>query len=809
MKNKFNLISVFLILIVLLSSSVYAQLFGIQTSGLGIVMINAFIIAALLFILQAFLVPKGSEGQKTGVYIGILIASIVAAWFIGNTYIWNFGSLGLFFNVKVIVNTTLLSAFFYFIMQFGSESWKTISGRTGGLILIILFSAFLAMQFTYTDDYPNGKFIWNTDTMKDFRDYLFGDEGILTAEDDRIFVFIGASVLFAWLFGMFIKGETVGKKLNYALAIIIAANMASGENPISTNTLIHIGELIVGLALYKGMESSFGSVGDKRPMMIVAIAGLFTHYIAYIIFEEDAIFNGMPFNLGWGIPKLIGMIIAVILLFSFIGMGFKGEKEKKGMFNQIKTDGLRLIQNKATKFFRLMGGIKKIKENITARDPTPEGEVPYILRELRVELEILMNYMLRLEVYNGKIKSVSNGAELASYIKNNVTTDTDPLDAQKRFRKYRIGPKIKYDEKTNKFDLELIDPKEHLPGWNEFRYPLFLLFEKFNEKLETSGFFKEQTDKEKGDRKETDIKKYELYVKQIISKFESQITKKFWAYYRKLGGNKVIQGLSHDILDQYLLYGKYKHTYHFASEDATYSEYSWKVIEDDGVYREVKIDKKVKDVNREIGRMGQIDEEQILYYEVDNDGFLIDDLNEVQVERKEKNIRKIDRDKIIFQYHPFYKVTDWLKSEWKFFIQDIRDGRFHDFSYSSDDYGALHKINELDYSKIEWGGKTSRSRPTFDREALKDSGKVTYLGKKYYYDTSKDHIGIYHKNSYPGLSTLGISNYMISLIINCVKEQKDKDENIDRYTFDSGIETYDESERAKELFTRRPQEKKK
>ena len=128
MKNKFNLISVFLILIVLLSSSVYAQLFGIQTSGLGIVMINAFIIAALLFILQAFLVPKGSEGQKTGVYIGILIASIVAAWFIGNTYIWNFGSLGLFFNVKVIVNTTLLSAFFYFIMQFGSESWKTISG---------------------------------------------------------------------------------------------------------------------------------------------------------------------------------------------------------------------------------------------------------------------------------------------------------------------------------------------------------------------------------------------------------------------------------------------------------------------------------------------------------------------------------------------------------------------------------------------------------------------------------------------------------------------------------------------------------
>ena len=71
------------------------------------------------------------------------------------------------------------------------------------------------------------------------------------------------------------------------------------------------------------------------------------------------------------------------------------------------------------------------------------------------------------------------------------------------------------------------------------------------------------------------------------------------------------------------MYGKYKHTYHFASEDATYSEYSWKVIEDDGVYREVKIDKKVKDVNREIGRMGQIDEEQILYYEVDNDGFLI------------------------------------------------------------------------------------------------------------------------------------------------------------------------------------------
>ncbi|MDP6547566.1 MAG: hypothetical protein QF917_01235, partial [Candidatus Woesearchaeota archaeon] len=199
MNKKFSLIAVFLFLIVLLSNAVYAaKVLGIETSGLGVVAINAVIIAALFFILQAFLMPDNSSGMQKGtVYFAIVAVSIVSAWFIGNTFMWNYGAIGTFFNIKVVVNTALLSAVLYFLMQLGPESLKSMQGKKGGLVLVIIVSAFLAMQFTFPEGTTGGRFIWQSETFGMFKNYLFGDQGILTAKDQRIFVFIGASVLFA------------------------------------------------------------------------------------------------------------------------------------------------------------------------------------------------------------------------------------------------------------------------------------------------------------------------------------------------------------------------------------------------------------------------------------------------------------------------------------------------------------------------------------------------------------------------------------------------------------------------------------
>ena len=492
MKNKkLGLIIVFLSLIVLLSSVAYAQLGGITRSPIAFFLINLIVIAFVLFILQSFLLgEKTTAGQRVFVIIGILMVSVVVAFIYGRSgYIWKIvDPTGKFFTIYVLVNTVVLSAFLYFLLQFApiGDKFKAGPEKVGAIIMILILSAVLCADFS-RDEQGNGQFIWQTETVKKFMGYLFGETGILTANDNRIFIFITATILLTWIFNMFITGEGgPGTKLNFYLALILAANMASGLKPTSLSTLFSIGKWVLAIAIFKGIHSQLSALGKYQLPASAAIAYFISSSVYSVIIKSQTVAEavgleevGTVQQAGFGSTWVIAIIIFIVFWF------FSKEKEegKKGVMDEILRDGLKLSEAKFKKFLRTIGirGLNLITQHSELRDSTPAGEVPYILRDLRVELEVLMNYMLRLEVFAGKESAVRDGAVKAAEIQR-IFRDMHPDDVPRSIHNYKIGPDVILED--NKFKLK----GGGNPGWSKSYYLICRLMNEFNDDLNRTSF---------------------------------------------------------------------------------------------------------------------------------------------------------------------------------------------------------------------------------------------------------------------------------------------------------------------------------
>ncbi|MCH7772345.1 MAG: hypothetical protein IIA49_15250, partial [Bacteroidetes bacterium] len=118
-KNKL-LLSIAMILVVALSLPIaFAQLS--TGSQVVFVLINAAVIGIVLFILQAILMPGKDPKEKTSVWIIIIAASLLIAWFLGRTgYIWQTGFIGAFFGTYrwyiVLGNSIIIAAALYFLL---------------------------------------------------------------------------------------------------------------------------------------------------------------------------------------------------------------------------------------------------------------------------------------------------------------------------------------------------------------------------------------------------------------------------------------------------------------------------------------------------------------------------------------------------------------------------------------------------------------------------------------------------------------------------------------------------------------------
>jgi len=803
MKKKILLLAIGLFLLVL-SPIVYAQALSFVNTQIEFILVNTIIIALVLFIVQAIMLKDIKAEQKGFVWIMIILISVVISYIYRSEFIWKvIDADGKFFTLRVIVNTIVLSAFFYFLLQFTpGGKLESKPGQTGAIILILILSAVISGSVTYDDD-GNQRFIWNTDTIKTFRTYLFGDTGILTMNDNRLFIFTGAVVVFAWLFTMFIKPEGgVGNKLNYALALIIASEMASSTPPASATTLIWIGEIVTAIALYKGLQASFSGLGKGWGVGVpLVISGALTHVVATIVFKEKALFGGQPIaetaadgTVGFPIGKIIWFVVGIAIVI-FIIVKIYNSEGKFGKYSRgILTDGLKHAASKYKRFLRTTGipGLNLITRHTKLRDSTPVGEVPFILRDLRVELEVLMNYMLRLEVFSGKESAVKNFVDSANSVQD-VFREIPPDKVKQRIIAYKVGPDLTIEE--NEFKVKFSEssdiPKEdQVPGWLNTPFIIGKLMNELIKKLSTADLTAEVQNVAPAAESQTKIFSGGRDVAGSFANTAQPLEHTSWIYFwghmRRAGAIHLLTSLRQEMIDQYRLYGDYVHNYVFAKPDAEYDLYKWEVKKNsdgtpmwDGVVRKVKTTTVEQHIGNRIGF-----ESGDMPYEVDASGYVLKDKNEIEVELKDIYIRKVKL-KDIFEFHPYYKICGWLNLEWKYFIFDMRDGRFHPTSRSSKDYNTLHAKKIFNYSNLKSASKPGKNRPAFDREAMKNPGNASYWGRKHYFEEEERLVGISRVNPYPKLSTIGISEYIGDLVEKTVKEISIKEDHLRRYVYET------------------------
>jgi hypothetical protein len=734
MNKKIFSIFVFLFLLVLLPI-VNAQALGFVNTRIEFILVNTIVIALILFIIQAILLNKMPAEQKGIIWVLILLISVVIAYFNRTRFIWQIiDPDGKFLTLRVIVNAVILAAFFYFLLQFAGEGLKSGAGKTGAIILILIFSTIISAKVTF-DDAGNERFIWQTDTIKEFGTYLFGPEGILTMNDNRFFVFISASLLFSWLFTMFITPEGgVGSKLNYALAILISANMASGPDPVSGTTLIWIGEVITGIAIFRGLQKSVGA--ERTGLAMVLAAGL-THYVAYIAFGERAIFGGFPVNvltgnfgflgaLGW----FGGGIILLGILFTFMA---KGESEFK---KRLKEGGGRVMNIAFTGALRKLNQIQSLWH---FRNRLP---LIHLFRENVYLFQILTNYAKRAEITHTYWKDVKDKKQFSGEILDTLKKYEDLDILEHELRIYRSGV-----TEGDGDDLRIT-----FHGWNISNLELVRALNRFS--LTVAKF---RRDAQFGLRDPNGLRVYLTSMETQVTEMTTiseELEEKYKDYIERLEAYG-----SHHALRSYRIHtfdidnvqwgGGYEHHHRFAKPNA--------------VFRNPETGAETRARSRRDGdKVFPLDEVTVR-------GDLVTNLHDIKEADRfmrllkdnydvNKPKRLVDPKKII----PYTLLNDniqWLDFDWRNFLDDLKFGKSHPFSRTAGDYISAFSQNITNDDNINPSTSPTDQNPAFDMRALSDPGIVLYWGRK---KLERDNVLM--NNPLPAISTQGIQRYLIHKI---------------------------------------------
>jgi len=316
-KNKLIWIFGLILTALLVMPIAYAQIVP-SGSKIYFVLINAAIIFVVLFMLQAFLIRKQTDKETTSVWVIMIFASLLLAYFFGqNGFLWQ-GPLARFFSIFVLVNAVIIGAVLYFVLGFllKDKVPKSPEGIGGYGILIFLVALVFAIQI-------GNQFIWHQSIVKQLVNYFFGPEGIMNPKgpEYRLWTLISSVTLFAFFFNNYlIKGGNV--RLNYALAIVLGSNMASSG--VSINSIIKIGEIIFTIIL----ADTLGNTTTKNYAFNWILAALLVGWASYAITSGTSysgiagwVFGtGLPWA-GWGIWQLLKfIIIAAGVVFTYLGI---------------------------------------------------------------------------------------------------------------------------------------------------------------------------------------------------------------------------------------------------------------------------------------------------------------------------------------------------------------------------------------------------------------------------------------------------------------------------------------------------------
>ncbi len=373
----------------------FAQVGGVLSSPWIYFMVNTLVLWFIFFIAVSLAGSK-EEKEKKMLQLGAFAIAAIVSWnFVGGSgFIWQVGKLAALFSLKFIVNLIIISFIIWLLVKWLVEADKAPqsgAGQTGMWVLIILFAGIFAIKMPY--------YFWEGGTGKQLISFLFGSQGILSIQDNRLFIFISGWLLFSWLFTEFGIGGNISK-LNYIMGFIVAANLASGQKPTAVGTMVKIGQVISWIVIARNMGKGAGGQGigpgDKLRWAHWLWSFLLVDWIVGMIFPEHVMVGIFT---GFSLMKVGMFFVAILVLLVFMARwNFDNKSRTARVVSAHLGNKFGNMWNSMVKNVPILRNWMHKLRNIPDREPE-------IVSQNRLLFLRMLDMELRMDVYNHKYEA--------------------------------------------------------------------------------------------------------------------------------------------------------------------------------------------------------------------------------------------------------------------------------------------------------------------------------------------------------------------------------------------------------------------
>jgi len=784
-KNKLVwTIALFLIAVTSLPIA-HAQTLG---SSLFFVLINALIVGIVLFILQSLLLPEKAAKEKTVVYTAIIFGSLLFGFLYGRSgFIWQ-GHLSVFFNWYVLVNTIIISIVLYFVSGLLGlrEKLGSKEGSAGFGIILFIVSAFIAVslgqQFVWSNasvklliDYLFGEYgilnpargLWIFVSSAFllaffFNTFLLKQAGLDVKVSYGLAIILGASIARAGygvktvvIMGEFVflliladalkgttpAGATGGNKWAWILSFFLvgwaSAAMTGGTDY----------QGILGGILWNAYNVAGGKGIVAGVLTILTLGGLLSGasgvilfaIIAAIVFfaiwsktdnlKKALLWGVIIFGAGLLIALTGGLAILLVLLLPLLFIGGVGAamargERREGILSAFRSRNMtRAINELKVRFQNLLS-----KMGIISKWRIPAGREPTSLSENRILLFAMLDYALRLDIFNSK----------------KILFDTSKQDTLQQFNEIQGR-----HPDRRALRQEMVNFRSGREGWTHFDRALLTALNMANDLIYRAM----KVVNDNPPDRDAQIRNLAAQLNTVrtslanIKQSTDQSYEQFSTRLAPFGIFHKIRSLQLQMNDMYNVSGvRYSHHYMFPVE---YGHVYFR----SNNYQAPQID---------LNRLTEAPK-----------GTEFNLYGEEEINTPGRSPRKLVNPARDVEYMSnILAMRAESSKEWKAFLLDFREGTYSPNSRTVEDYGRAFK-EKVDVHMNDDAVKFTKSTGIkFDRRALVNPGLWRYWGRVNYSDEEPSTAGPLGESPYPRLTLLGIENYIYSLIIDREIEQK-------------------------------------
>lgn len=840
-------IALFLVILSLpIAHAQFTNLFA--GGNLLLVLLNSAIVGIVLFMLQAFLIPGKADRERTAVYVAIIGGALLVGFMFGSqTWIWQHPLIAKFLNVFVLVNALIISTLAYFIlgmMKFNDKVGASKEGIGGYAILLFLislvFAFYIGNKFIWevatvqqfigylfgkdgifnpkAPEYRLWVFITSFVLLGYFFSVYLGQKvagskfityalaATLAASLATAGVGLGVVVkigefIFLIIIADALKDKIADGKYSWGVAFFIVGwSSASLTAAFGSQYEGVIGSFMAPILRYYGLITSTGPTGFGPLLLSPPVLLLVAIFIAMdFVAKEDGYFHKIGeggfivwailllisngFSIGFGNWSFIGfwIFIPIAIVVVLILIISRAVKREKSVLAEGKSRGWQEIKRKLRQNRAAAWVMRKV---FRLRNESFPDELPFDIKDMRLEIYTLMNWMLRHEVWMRKgaavtdiKKEVKKAEELLG---KERPTEEDILAGMKRhIEGTRIIAKGDYWDRENEKDDV---------GWGRFYYVFVLLMNQLRKEIIQTNFSVKPVSDRPAVTQAADFVSAEGEGGKIIGPVWDLHKTRYGRYLSGLGRYKgwlITKANKQLFLDMLNMYGTYKRGYLFAKSGAKAEYYSYKfekVPDEDKDHTVTRsIDwKKVEKIAENVPDEDKEDAHGEELLELNIYGYSISDINKIEVEGI--NLAHIRRFRVgyidpadgkyksdVSELHlsdeesaRFQKVLTFSEKDWAFATQDMLTGVFHPLSKRVDNYQKHFDIIHEKFSTAPFDRPLKPSEVAFDREALKIPHALNYWGRKKYYEDSPEgsEIRQYPANPYPGISVQGLWDFI-------------------------------------------------